>query len=196
MITGDPLIFAIESAITQAYARVSLRALGFFVIHLAAQRYGVYRPDATMLACSFDGVEQRLARRGMHTTSFAAEAEAEKIAQAVYQSLWGAEQEQEQCFGMSEPEFHELVYSSHLEWAPDGDKAFDDGSHVLHFDVEDRVRLIAFKVNEQGDGFIPNSLCEVWLPADHFYHVLRQWRDAFQAEWAALPKTLERDEQV
>jgi hypothetical protein len=74
--------------------------------------------------------------------------------------------------------------------APDGDEAFDDGSFVLQFDVGDRVRLIAFKSchNYLHDA---GSLSDVWLAADDFYGILRQWHDAFESEWESTPKTEE-----
>lgn len=61
MIIGNPSIFAIESTITRAYERQSLRALGFFVIHVRGHCYGVRSPDSTFLACSYDEVLRRLA---------------------------------------------------------------------------------------------------------------------------------------
>jgi hypothetical protein len=84
--------------------------------------------------------------------------------------------------------FHER--SSDCQWAPDGDEAFDDGSYVLQFDVDDRVRLIAFKHGERGEGWQCDSatLRDVWLAADEFYRILQQWHDAFYAEWVAAPK--------
>ena len=68
MIVGDHSAFAIESGITQAYDRVSQRALGFFVIHLGGRHYGKRSPDSTMLGCAFDEVEKRLADRGTART--------------------------------------------------------------------------------------------------------------------------------
>lgn len=45
MTIGDPAVFAVESQITSAYERLSLRALGLFVIHIQGQTYGVRLPD-------------------------------------------------------------------------------------------------------------------------------------------------------
>jgi hypothetical protein len=67
------------------------------------------------------------------------------------------------------------------------DEAFDDGSYVLQFDVGDRVRLIAFK-SDESYRHASGTLSDVWLPADEFYNVLREWRDAFEAAWMAAPK--------
>ena len=90
--------------------------------------------------------------------------------------------------GVPLEQFHDAIYSDHLLSAPDGDEAFDDGSYVLRSpDVGDRVRLIAFKC---GEDWLhdPLTLRDVWIPADRYYQILCDWCDAFQHEWAALPK--------
>src|SRR6185295_8218096 len=163
-------------------------ALGFFVIHIAGRRYGVYTPEATMLGCSFDQVGRRIANRGAHRASFARESEAGAISDAFRNAVYGDEPD-ESYFGIPLDEFRELFSreSRSLVWAPDGDEAFDDGSHLLHFDVEDRVRLIAFRSSE---GFVhdPTTLSDLWLSAAAFYEILNQWHEAFEREWAATPK--------
>lgn len=77
--------------------------------------------------------------------------------------------------------------SGRIVWAPDGDEAFDDSSYVLQFDIDDQVRLVAFKA-QHSDLFDRNTLCEVVLGADEFYGILAQWRDAFLSDWNAMPK--------
>jgi hypothetical protein len=194
MIVGNPGVFAIESAITNAYERLSFRALGFFVIHVGGRRYGVHKPDATMLACSFDAVERRLSRRGMHTAPFAAEPDAGRIADAFRDACYAGICPQEGYFGMCEAEFCKLFdwdSSRELLWAPDGDEAFDDGSYVLQFDVADRVRVIAFRSVEGGYPHDPSTLNDVWLNDGTFYDVLQRWRDAFEAAWRIAPKVSE-----
>jgi hypothetical protein len=189
MVIGNPSVFAIESEIAQAYQRLSQRALGFFVVHVGGRRFGICESHATMLGCSFDAVQRRIARRGTHTAAFATEPDAGKIADAFRNAVY-AEDRDEDYFGIPRAEFRKLFNqgSSDLMWAPDGDEAFDDGSYVLQFDVEDRVRLIAFK---SCDGYIhdPVALSDVWLPADDFYRVLQRWQEAFDSEWAVMPKT-------
>jgi hypothetical protein len=71
---------------------------------------------------------------------------------------------------------------------PDGDEAFDDRSYVLQFDVGDRVRLIAFRPMEGSCLHDPATLRDVWLVANDFYRILQDWLDAFEAEWASMPK--------
>ena len=186
MIIGDTGTFAIESGITEAYSSLGLRALGFFVIHVGGNRYGVYEPEATMLAKSFDEVQKRIARRGLHTAPFANESEAGRIADAFRDALY-ADNPQDEFFGLSRDQFRELVYSGDLLWAPDGDEAFDDRSYVLQFDLGDRVRLIAFKRGENGL-HDPRTLRDVWISAQGYYQVLHRWQESFENEWIALPK--------
>jgi hypothetical protein len=183
MIIGDPKIFAIESAITRAYDRLSFRALGFFVIYIKGECYGVRDPQATMIACSLNEVENRLSNRGFHVAPFAEIAEESQLAIAFTRAIYAPEQENEYYFGLSHPEFCDLVNSRNLEWAPDGDEAFDDGSHVLHFDQGNLVRLVGFKREKTGYEYVANSLRSIWLESDEFYDVLRRWHDAFLSEW-------------
>ena len=182
MIIGNSLLFAIESKITQAYEQLSYRALGFFLIYIKGHCYGVREDDATMLACSFDEISLRIAKRNKHTAVFA-ELEAKLIANAFRSALYADRQEQNYC-GIPFSEFrrHFDRDEKDILWAPDGDAAFDDGSYVLQFDVRDRVRLIAFK-SDQEYSYDPDTLSEVWMPSETFYQILQKWRDLFEAEW-------------
>lgn len=192
MIIGNPSIIGIESSITRAYERLSFRALGFFVIHVGGRSYGVKSADATLLANSFDEVERRVAMRGSHVVPFATEADAGRIADSFRNAIY-AETQQESYFGIPRSEFSQMIHSRNIMWAPDGDAAFDDGSYVLQFDIGDRVRLVAFKC---GQGYLhdPPTLSDQWLSGDDSYCVLQQWHDAFEAEWASMPKASESDE--
>jgi len=185
MIVGDKSTFAIESEITRAFERLSWRGLGFFVIHVAGEGFGIKAPGQSMLACSLDGVGFRITSRGTHEASFA-EAPAIDIANAYTSAIYLDNSENKTYFGMSEAQFTSTLYSNSLVWAPDGDEAFDDGSYVLQFDVGDRVRLVAFR---RPDWLVdPASVREIWLPSDTFYNTLCDWRNAFIAEWELLPK--------
>ena len=143
MIVGDQSLIAIESVITYAYERLSFRALGLFVIHVKGCRYGVYEPDASMLAASFDEVGQRIVGRGTHTAPYSKEPDAHQIATSFREVLYtGATKST--YFGTPESEFASTIITNRIVWAPDGDEAFDDGSYVLQFDVNDQVRIVAF----------------------------------------------------
>ncbi|MFO1512599.1 MAG: Imm42 family immunity protein [Verrucomicrobiota bacterium] len=217
MLIGNPSNFAIESCISIAYEELGARALGFFVIHIGGRCYGVREPDATWMANSFDEVERRIARRGKHTAPFATELNAGKIIDAARDADYAPDQESKLFLGIPRQEFSNYFSSDRLTWAPDGDEAFDDGSNVLHFDVDNRVRLIGFRLKRCANDYphdpaipsvhecvhewefhryqhAPNSLSDIWLQADEFYHILQTWRDAFEAEWRSAPKLFKAHE--
>ncbi len=183
MISGSPATFAVESGVTEFYRALSQRALGFFNIHVSGCRYGVYKPDATLLANSFDEVRRRISDRGTHTCDFAG-SEAATIADSISLAIYSDLAEGESFWGKSPAELSHIVGSRGLMWAPDGDEAFDDGSFVLQFDVADQVRIIAFKRNN-GPLHDQGSLSDLWLTGDDFYRILQHWYDEFESEWAA-----------
>jgi hypothetical protein len=187
MIIGNPEIFALESSITEAYERLSFRALGYFVIHIAGRSYGVKEADATMLACSFDEVGRRIAGRGSRIPPFPIDAGAEEIARAFRRALYEDCGEREEIFGMLAPQFVKAICTPRLEWAPDGDEAFDDGSNVVQVEDQERVRLVAY-VSSLDGLYDPATLRDVWLSSDEFYNILQNWRDRFEAKWIAAPK--------
>ncbi len=188
MIVGIPEEFAIESQISHAYEAPSLRALGFFNILLNGRRFGVREDDATMLANSFDEVSRRIGNRGNHVAEFGSHQQAaDAIASAVISSLYCEQPSPERLLGMTANELATLVHDRRLVWAPDGDAAFDDRSFVLHFDVGDQVRLIAFKRGEEGL-YDTASLVDQWVRAEVFYSTLQEWRHRFGHEWARHPK--------
>lgn len=188
MLVGDPTSFAIESQLTTAYQRLSFRALGYFVLHIRGMCYGVRDPEATLLACSLDGVDRRLASPGHHTAPFAAHPDAGAIAEAFRSAIYD-EPSGDRYFGLSASEF--AGYFSRVGhdvmWAPDGDQAFDDGSYVLQFDIGDMVRLIAFR-STAGTRPDPDTINELWLPQTGFYGTLQLWRDSFESLWQSMPK--------
>jgi len=193
VIIGDTDVFAIESQITRAYARLSLRGLGFFVVHIGGYRFGVHAPEATALACSFDTVKERIDHRGEHIAELSSEPDASLIARAVRLALYTPNQEEQQFFGLSGSQLSDVIYSRRLLWAPDGDAAFDDGSKILQFDIDDRVRLIAFRLDDGSNGSGVSSLREVSISAETFYGLLRMWHHAFEEEWKAAPKVAEQE---
>lgn len=180
MIIGNPLVFAIESNISQPYRQLSQRALGFFIIHVGGRSYGIRSPEASLLACSFDAVQQRIAQRGMHTFLF--NADAASIADAFCAATYDEDRQDESFFGLSCTEFRDSVVASQIIWAPDGDSAFDDGSHVLQIDQDTRVRLIAFKNMACKEDIIA-TLSEVWVDVNEFYEILAKWQEEFEKQW-------------
>jgi hypothetical protein len=162
--------------------------LGYFVIHLGGKMFGVRSSDATLLACSFDTVQRRLARRGTHSVALRGEPDAAGIADAFRSAVYDASRQDECFFGMTSVEFQDALAASEIVWVPDGDEAFDDGGHVLQFDQGDRVRLIAFRNDPNPEKFA-RSIVDRSLGADEFYGVLDEWQRRFEAEWAIAAKS-------
>ncbi|MFB4386418.1 Imm42 family immunity protein [Agrobacterium sp. LR_9] len=170
MFVGNPQKFAIESEISEAYASESQFGLGYFNIHILGKRYGVCKHDASLLGCSYSEVVQRVERRGEHTIRFDGRSDGYGIVKGFLDAYYGER---------VDPEAVDEILLQRILWAPDGDAAFDDGGHVFHFDVCDKVRLLGC-VNNQGE---PEQFAELWLQADDFYGVLIAWRDAFFESW-------------
>jgi hypothetical protein len=192
MIVGNPSKFALESVITRAYDSLHFLALGCFLIHIQGRKYGVDSPTATMMGNSFEEVGDRIARRGMHNAPVAEEPDAFAVADAFRRAVYLDLEENGPYLGYTQDAFTTMIYTNHAVWAPDGDEAFDDSSYVLHCDVDDRVRLIAFQAIGP-DSFDAHSLRELWLSGDEFYDVLQEWHDSFAAAWAATPKSSESE---
>lgn len=177
LLIGNPKSFAIESRITQAYARLSFRALGYFVIHIQGNIYGVREPDASMLACSFDAVADRIKRRGKHISPLGQE-DAANIAEA-YRSVLYVDDQPDRCFfTMEHKAFANHVQASKISWAPDGDEAFEDSSQVLQFDNDSKVRLIAFKNMDTLQESIA-ALSDITIDAAEYYDILSEWHTKF-----------------
>jgi hypothetical protein len=181
MLVGNPKVLAIESGIAKPLPALSERALGHFVLHVGGRAYGNPSPTATLLACSFDQVGRRLERKGTHLAPFSSEPAAD-IVRSVVKVKYQGYDAADRFFSMSPDAFDSALTLSKICWAPDGDAAFDDGGNVLHFDLQDEVRLIAFK-NEADVASILPSVADVRLPASAFYGVLDEWHARFEAEW-------------
>lgn len=184
LLFGDPRRFAIQSCISQMCPGRGQMGLGLFVIHLEGFTYGVARPDATLLACSFYSVLERVENRGAHLALFTDELGGEMIAQAFYNMNYGGRYADDELMELYGPDLIGVLTQNKIQWAPDGDEAFDDGSFILQFDSGSKVRLIGFRVDEDGS-IDPACLRDRWLDADEFYAVLQGWSSAFLAEWEA-----------
>lgn len=190
MIVGDCCVFAIERRITEAVESLSQLALGFFVIHVGGRAFGVREPDASMLGCSFREVDHRVQRRGTHVFPMLADVPAGDLAEAYLDAVYRDSPRME-YFGLSQRHFLDALHSSRSIWAPDGDEAFDDGSHVLQFDVEGRVRIIAF-MNTALPDELSGTISEEWVDADLFYGIASGWKTLFAMERASRLKANNR----
>jgi hypothetical protein len=160
-------------------------ALGFFIIHVLGNEYGIRAPDASMLANSYDAVKERLNEERRHAVFFSRHHSANDIATSFMDAVYGCNPEVRLYFGESHDIFTSILGSRKLVWAPDGDSAFDDGSYVLQFDVGDNVRVIAFK--SKADGI--EMLSDVFVDSMCFYKLLSEWVEKFEQEWNLFPKS-------
>ncbi len=165
-----------------AFESTGQRALGYFVIHVGGKSYGVRSPTATLLACSFDEVERRIKRRGMHRLPFEASLSAAELADLVRAAIYEDSRQNDDFCGLTAKQISELLTTNEIVWAPDGDAAFDDGGHVLQLDRGAVVRLIAFK-NLAESRLFAESISETHIPSDDFYGVLESWAMAFATQW-------------
>jgi hypothetical protein len=181
------MVFAIESFISNAYANRGIMAIGYFLIKINGISYGVKEYNATALACSYDEVIRRLEMRGKHI----APAELSvlpglELAQLANDILYGdIDNDQDDCkISMSHDELIKVMYKRNLVWSPDGDEAFDDGSRVLQFDIDNEtVRLIGFKTTSD-DKVDISTLTDLIMDSNEFYLVLKKWADDFYKEWS------------
>ena len=65
---------------------------------------------------------------------FSPKAKAATIVAAVRGAVYELGRQSESFLGLPAKKFNELLVTSEVMWAPDGDAAFDDGGHVLQFD--------------------------------------------------------------
>lgn len=189
MLIGNANILAIESELTMAFMRPSFRGLGFFLVHLGGIAYGVRAREATLLACSFDQVTKRILDRGKHIAPFATFKDGAILSSAAWMAQY-SETYDSALLGISRDELTNALSRNNIVWAPDGDEAFDDGSHVLQFDIGDQVRIIGSKWNGEHQSK-PSDIRDLWLPADDFYDILQMWRARFETEWELTPKATE-----
>lgn len=188
VLVGDTATFAVEAGIAEAHENRHFFAVGWFHLWVGGHRYGIHQLDATTLGIPVSMAGEFLAKRGTHRAFFAAEPDAGAIADAVWMSGYVDLPDGAQFFGHS-PDF--FNHRAGFGWWDQVDGAFDDGSHVLHFDVGEKVRVIGFQTYETPRGWRPNrmSMGDVWLPADEFYGILGQWCEAMEAERNRLPLT-------
>jgi hypothetical protein len=192
LLVGDKDKFAIESYISEAFDRLSFRALGYFVLHIRGCEFGVRSTNATLLANSFDGVLRRIKNRGQHTMPLSLDISAAELAGLVREGLYDESPGKNFKDDFQIENFVKELIGRNVIFAPDGDAAFDDGSHVLQVDKVDCVWLVGFKNLGMANEDIA-SLVELKINPDDFYGVLQEWCNKFELSWkAALKDNLQR----
>ncbi|SEM35475.1 Imm42 family immunity protein [Xaviernesmea oryzae] len=180
MLIGNKMTFAIQSEVSKFLESESQLAIGLFNIHIKANRYGVAKPDASLLGNSFKEVQLRIKRREKHTIKN--EISAIDLVSIIQYETYGLGKIDLKFGENFRKQIMRDVDDNLLIWAPDGDEAFDDGSHVIHIDSKDKVRIIGF-LNEEPVA----KLSEIYLEASVFYEVLSTWYAVFFDDWKRSP---------
>lgn len=187
MMIGNPDLFAIETSIFEAYDSPGQMALGCFVLHVGGFQYGYREPDSTIIGTSFNAIRRRIADRGNHKSPLPSDAHAAEIATAVSRANSLDDMEDKHLYGVPWLQFFKLLNVNDCILAPDNEQGFDDGSHVLHFDDESTVRLVAFRMTSSYV-FEKESLRDVRISQDNFYAILEEWHKQFEKDWISSPK--------
>lgn len=187
MIIGNVDTFAIESEIKNIENEKGLLALGYFNIIITGYRYGVKELDASYLAATYDSIDFRIKNKGKHSIPQLNKYNAQDIADAFRKAFYLDNLETDNFCGLSLDDFSSQMINSRVQWAPDGDSAFDDGSYVLQFDIGQRVRLVGFK-SDPVLPVMPGSVAEVELPADEYYNFLNSWIVWMKQQATPLPQ--------
>jgi hypothetical protein len=182
LLVGSRNSFAIESHVSQILTSPSQMGLGYFNVHIADCRYGVRGPDATLLACSFDAVNERLRSRGKHICPRLDQVNGLKLSALYYDLVYRGRREIETPEDQVVLGVLESEEAAKIVWAPDGDEAFDDGSFILQYDSDAMVRLVAFRVTDGGEIDVECSR-DIWIPGAVFYRILAEWSEQFSSNW-------------
>jgi hypothetical protein len=178
---GNSTMFHIRSGISKYYQSSGFLALGYFCISINGKQYGVYREDATWLANSYDSAKYRISRRGQHVIPIDMMGAGSDVAQSYIDAIYSDRSSRVEFCGLTREAFVDGIYACDVQCAPDGDRAFDDGTHGLQFDLGDRVRLIFFKYNDQYQ-LQEDTFSDVILDGEVFYGTLASWVAWFERE--------------
>jgi hypothetical protein len=184
ILVGDVNIIAVESYVDQFLPAKGQLGVGYFIIHVAGRVFGVKDRRASVLGNSYYEVCERIGRRGKHDLSFSGQVDAKELSLSVLNILYDRGFKKFPLSTELETEMERVLYTSNIIWAPDGDEAFDDGSHVLQIDEGRHARVIAL-VNHETEDLTIDSIVELRISADEFYEILYSWSRKFEEEWRA-----------
>lgn len=175
MIVGNIDRFAIESSVSRFVPAISVLAIGNFTVHVAGKKFGRPAVDATGLGVPLDSMRRRIEQRGLHCAPFANVTRFDLLVRELAAAVYDGATPQV-VTGLDAAEVASILDDNNIEWASDGDEAFDDGSHIYQFDMDDSVRVIACKSSDF------SYIAETTLPSDEFYEILSTWVSKFESE--------------
>jgi hypothetical protein len=182
VIAGNPTRFGLEFQIGKAFEDRRWFASGCFRVHLSGQCYGRGGRDSTTLSAALDDIENRLATPGERSCVLSETPDPLALALAFIQATY-KESQSASFLGLSRDRFVRMLVDRNILLAGNDDPTWDDGSVVFQFDNAQLVRLIAFRRARQSGGPLVTDLVDLSLPANEFYSVLADWRNAIVAAW-------------
>ncbi len=183
MIYGAVETFALESGVSAFLPELGQMAIGFFNIHINGRRHGVYDMEASLLASSYFRVTERLQEKGEHVLPSNMGKSSLDFVRSFRYLHYGINTIGADSEILNNGCDVDRVFDNNLMWAPDGDEAFDDGSHVFQIDEKDNmVRLIAFN-NSLDEAEFVDSITELYIESRRYYGVLEDWSTAFRTLW-------------
>ena len=115
----------------------------------------------------------------MHRCSEVAPLSAEDIGQRYWRGLYSPDAVP------ADTDLSDKLHLANVVWAPDGDEAFDDDSHILHLDLDQSVRLIGFRTPDDYHSRV-RDVTEVVVSENEFYDTLANWLVRFTADLQRL----------
>lgn len=164
MIFGNKKSFAIEIKVNNLFYDKYIGE-GYFLVYINNKRYGLKKKYATMFLCISDELKYYY-KNTVNQNLGLEKLSKEKISEAFYFQNFTENPVGDLYEG--------LLYKikNLMEWKPEA--AFDDGSHLIHFDEENQTRIIGFKSCRKRNYFFvrKNSEEEIVLSRNDFKEIL------------------------
>lgn len=180
MLIGNKDRFAIEINIDEIYNNHFIGS-GSFLVYVNGFCYGVKEEYATYFMCiagELDEFSNKMINSNLNIDDYSKE----DIAKCFYGLRFSD-------YDLSSYDTDFLEKVRHLkEWAPES--AFDDRTHLIHFDDNNKTRIVIFKSCTLNDVYVVKSdtVQEIIIPREEFCDVIRNAIDYMLSEQAKAIK--------
>lgn len=156
MLFGDKSKFAIEISINNVFGDKHVGE-GCFLVFINFQEYGLKKKYATTFLCIADQLID-FYKNKKNSNLYLENETKELIANYYYIQNFTDNNINEENIELSSK------IKNLIEWSPES--AFDDGSHLIHFDDGEQTRIIGFKSCKKRSNFCvrEKSICEIVIP--------------------------------
>lgn len=173
MLFGDKSKFAIEIKVNNIFGDEYVGE-GSFVVIINNKHYGDCDKYATTFLCIIDELK-RFYKNTTNTSLCFESIKKETIANFYYLQNYADDFKSTYDYALL------TKTKSLIEWSPES--AFDDGSHIIHFDDNNTTRVIGFKSCSKNGNFIvePESIEEVVIDRNIFIDILHKTCEYLQS---------------